>query len=201
MNAKRNFFLLIGAIGLGILISALAFYWLNGRLNERATVLSKLKADIDAVDVRIAEAQSTLAQFEDLKFIDAIASDVLPPNKVQSDLVQELYQLSRQAGVTVRSISFEATGGTQVNNPSLSQTKPLDGVSGVFTLPTHISYESGTYNQFLKFLSNLEINRRKLQISRLNVSPIKEPIPGGGGATRIVGYQGQIELNVYVRPL
>lgn len=200
MSPKKFFFMLIGAIGLSIVIFGLTFYWLNGRLSSRATVLSKLKADIDAVDARIAEAQSTLIQFEDLKFIDSIASDVLPPEKVQSDLVEELYQLSSRAGVTVRSISFEAPGGGQVANLSLTQTKPLEGVNGVFTLPTSIAYEADTYNQFLRFLSNLEANRRKLQISKLSVSPIKEEVSGGGSSSQIVGYQGQIELNVYVRP-
>lgn len=200
MNAKKVFYVLLGGIGLSILLGGLAFYWLSGQLSQRATNLSKLKADIDAVDARIAEAQSTLTQYQDLKFIDSIANDVLPPDKVQSNLVEELYTLSSGAGVTVRSISFEAPGGTQVSDPSLTQTKPLEGVAGVFVIPTSIAYETSTYGQFLKFLTNLESNRRKMQISRLSVSPVREAVPGGGNQTRITGYQGQIELNVYVRP-
>lgn len=200
MNSKRFFFLIISLVCLTILLSGVGFYFVQQKLNQRATSLSKLKADIDAIDVRIKDSKSALTQYDDLRFIDAIAADVLPPNKVQSDLIEELYELSDRASVTIRSISFESPAGTQVNDPSLTQTKPLEGVKGVFTLPASIAYEADTYSELIKFLSNLEINRRKLQVSRLSVTPTTETIAGGGNATRIVGYQGQIELNVYVRP-
>lgn len=200
MTSKKIFFAIIIGIALTIVLASLAFYYVEQRLTNRATNLSKLKADIDAIDVRIKEAQSALLQYEDLKFIDDVAADVLPPNKVQSNLVEELYTLSNKANVTIRSISFESPGGAQVKDPSLSQTKPLEGVGGVFTLPASLTYEASTYDRVLKFLTNLEENRRKLQVSRLNITPVKENLPGGGNAERIVGYQGQIELNVYVRP-
>lgn len=200
MTPKRVFFaVIIGVVAL-IGITGLGFYLVSQQLSKRAVNLSKLKADIDAVDVRIEDAQNALSQYEELRFIDEIANDVLPPDKVQSNLVSELYVLSSSAGVTIRAISFEAPGGTQVNDPSLTQTKALEGVNGVFVLPASIAYETSSYNNFLRFLGNLEENRRKLQVSRLNISPVTENIPGGGNATRITGYQGQIELNVYVRP-
>lgn len=198
MTPRRVFLIMMSAIILTTVLGAAGFYYIEGRLATRGANLSKLKADVDAIDVRIKEAQSALIQYGDLKFIDTVAADVLPPSKVQSDLVEELYTLSERAGAVIRSISFETPGGS-VGDPSLSQTKPLEGISGVFTLPASVAYEATTYDQVLRFLTNLEENRRKLQVSRLNISPIKETL-SGSGSERITGYQGQIELNVYVRP-
>jgi Tfp pilus assembly protein PilO len=194
------FFVLLIGLVLFIGISAAGFYLTRQQLKQKAANLSTLKADVDAVDDSITDAKNVISQYEELSFIDDIASDVLPPNKVQSDLVEEIYTLANEAGITIRTINFVSPGGTPTTDPSLTQTVQLEGIPGVYSLPTSVSYEASNYNQFVNFLEKLEENRRKLQISRLGINPVRETIQGGGNSTFVSGYQGTLELNVYVRP-
>jgi len=191
---------MLGGILLSLVLAATGYYFTRRQLQEKAISLSGLKAAIDATEDSTSDVKNLLQQYEDLSFIDDIASDVLPPEKVQSDLVEQIYTLANEAGVTLRSINFTSPEGTAISDPSLTQTEPLEGIVGVFSLPATITYETSQYNNLISFLRKLEDNRRKLQIAKLGISPVKEPIAGSGSATRITGYAGQLELNVYVRP-
>lgn len=199
MTPKKGFYsLLIGSFVLIALIAA-GYYFTRQQLKSKSTDLSHLKAELDVLDERIIGAQKAINQYKELSFIDDVASSVLPPDKIQSNLVGELYALSAESSVSIRSLSFQSSGGQQISDPDLTQTSPLEGVNGVFSLPIDIDYTSGSYNSMLIFLEKLESNRRKFQVSRINISPIIETIPGTI-LTRITGYQGQIQTNVYVRP-
>ncbi|HEX9679559.1 MAG TPA: hypothetical protein VGA08_02990 [Candidatus Saccharimonadales bacterium] len=200
MSPKKSFILLLASLLVVLGLTASGFYFAKTQLAKRALSLSQLKADVDAIDIRVQQAQTVLVQYEDLGFIESIAQDVLPPTKVQSNFIGEIYKIGNQADVVLRSITFTTPSGRQVTDPNLTQTTPLDGVSGVFVLSANITYETNAYAKFLNFLTNLEKNRRKLQISNLTINPIKEEIVGTNNSTRIVGYQGQLEVNVYVRP-
>lgn len=200
MTPKKMFFILLGGLLVVLSLSATGFYLTRKQLKQKAANLSVLKADVDAVDDSIEEAKKVLAQYEDLEFIDEIALAVLPPDKVQSNLISEIYTLANEAGVTIRALSFTSPEGTPTTDPSLTQTIKLEGAPGVYSLPTTVTYESSSYNRLVNFLKKLETNRRKLQISRLGISPVRETVTGGGNSTTVTGYQGSLELNVYVRP-
>lgn len=200
MTPKRMFFVMLGAVVLLLSLASGGYYYTRQQLKEKSVSLSKLKADIDAIDDSVADAKKVLQQYDDLSFIDNIANDVLPPEKIQSDLVEQIYILANEAGVTVRTVTFTSPGGKPTSDPTLTQTVPLEGISGVYALTATLGYESNTYNNLVNFLKKLEGNRRKLQISSIVINPTRESIEGGGNATQVIGYQGSLELNVYIRP-
>lgn len=200
MTPKKTFFLMLGGVLVVLGLAGFGYYFTRQQLYDKTASLSKVKADVDAIDDSIEDTKNVLAQYEDLSFIDAIASDVLPPEKVQSDLIEQIYTLANEAGVTLRTINFTSPQGTPTTDPSLTQTVPLEGVAGVHSLPVSLSYETDNYSGFIRFLEKLEENRRKLQVGRLGINPVKESVEGGGSTTRVTGYQGTLELNVYVRP-
>lgn len=200
MSPKQMFFIILAVLGLLLAGGGLVYHRTRGQLSQKSDSLGELKADIDAIDDSIEDVKNVLAQYDDLAFINEIASDVLPPSKVQSDLVGQLYTLANESGVLIRTLNFVSPEGTPTAEPNLTQTKPLEGVGGVFVLPINLSYETGSYSNFVQFLKKIEANRRKLQISRLGVNPVKDTVEGGGNATQVTGYQGDLEINVYVRP-
>jgi Tfp pilus assembly protein PilO len=187
MKSKRMFFVIVAVLLLSIFGGGVIYYFADQYLSKKAQDISQLKAELDVIQLKIDGAIQAEKDLEELNFIKEIANQVLPPEKIQSNIVGDLVKFGEDTGVTVRGISFTPTSSTgeQLN---LSQTKPLDGVPGVNALPMTLSV-NGRYEEILNFLRKLETNRRKMQVDNLMLTPQ----PDGGDIT------ATLIINVYVR--
>lgn len=186
MTPKKAFIIISGLVALTILGGATVYYFADKYLSTKAKEISTLKAELEIVEFKIANARNAESELERLSFIKEVANDVLPPEKIQSDVVGELIEFARQTNTRLGGINFQPTdAGPAV---ALSQTKPLEGVPGVNTLPITLTVNA-RYEDLLRFLQQLEGNRRKMQVENMTLAP--EESTG-----RI---NSNIEINVYVR--
>lgn len=186
MSAKKAFIIICSLVLLTLVGGGAVYYFADQYLSRKAHEISVLKADLEIVELKIATARQAETDLERLSFIKDIADEVLPPDKIQSDVVGELVEFARDANVRLDAINFQPTD-TQAQVP-ISQTEPLQGVPGVNTLPITLTI-NGSYNNILEFLKNIETNRRKMQVETMSLSPDAE-------TGRL---SSNIEVNVYVR--
>lgn len=186
MSSKKAFYLIIATVVLTLLVGGVVYYYADQYLSHKAKEISVLKADLEIVELKIANARKAEQDLEKLGFLSDIVDEVLPPEKIQSNVVAELVSFAADANVRLDSIGFEATDIK--STVPVSQTKPLQGVNGVNTLPISLTI-NGNYNNLLRFLENIETNRRKMQVDSLSLSP---NIESGG-------ISSSITINVYVR--
>lgn len=156
--------LTIGGIGGGI-------YVYDQQLTEQTKEISQLMADREVLEQQIKIYRDANQKIQELSYIDEIAKEVLPPNKEQAEVIAEINKFARESGMTVSSLEF---GGAQGNTPDsldTSQTEVIAGL-GVRVLPVTVSIDpSPSYDQVISFLQRIEINRRKMQVVSLDLTP------------------------------
>ncbi|HSX33260.1 MAG TPA: hypothetical protein VLF91_02910 [Candidatus Saccharimonadales bacterium] len=195
MNAKRLFYVLIGAICLVIGLGGLGVVGGNKFLGTQSDVLLNLRLESESLDAQqtaVAQAQSDIIKYDSL---NKIALSVVPEEKDQAQTVRELVELASNAGVSLGSISFPTSslgGKTAGNVPS--QLTPVKGISGVYEMPITIQSDPKkpiTFPQLVSFLQSLENNRHTAQVGQVTITPADS---GGGGLTF------ELIVNVYIKP-
>lgn len=186
MTPKRAFIMIGAVVALTILGGGTIYYFADQYLSTKAKQISTLKADLEIIEFKISNARKAETELERLSFIKDIADEVLPPEKIQSDVVGELINFARSSNVRLDGINFQPTEA--VSAVAISQTKPLEGVPGVNTLPITLTINA-EYENLLAFLENIEGNRRKMQVEKMSLAP--EESTGK--------INSNIEINVYVR--
>lgn len=187
MTPKRVYFILLAVLILTVAGSAGAYYYADRLLAQRATEISRLKAEHDIVELKISNARDAEKKIEELAFVAEIAEQVLPPEKLQSNVLGELVKFASDTGVNLQSVAFSPTDAKATSNIANSQTVPLEGVPGVSTLKTTITISRARYDQALSFLEKLESNRRKMQVDSINLSPTDDT------------FSASIVLDIYVK--
>jgi Tfp pilus assembly protein PilO len=186
MGPKKAFFLIVGIVALTIVSGGAVYYMADMYLSKKAQEISVLKADLEIVELKITSARQAQDDLQRLRFIEDITEAVLPPDKIQADLVGELIAFADKANVRLDAISFKPTDANAT--VPISQTEPLPDVPGVNALPVDLTV-NGSYDNLLRFLTNIETNRRKMQVETLSMSPDEEE-----GTV-----SGSMKINVYVR--
>lgn len=178
MNPKKFSYLMIGLVTilfLAIIGGTAGGYML---LNNQSQKLSDLKAQDEVTkeqEVSLAQARADIAKYTSL---DEIAKSVVPQDKDQAKTVREINTIAAESGISLQQITFDTSNlgqpGAKPSGTGLSQVKPVEGISGVYSLEITISSGDTTpvpYNKFLQFLENLEANRRTAHVSTINVTP------------------------------
>lgn len=161
---------------------------LSGRANE----IARLKAEDQALDANILTAHKNQQTMQELAYVNELAKEVLPPEKIQSNLLGEVLANAEDAGIFLSSIAF--SGSIDEKNPQLSQTVELKDVPGVRALQFTVDMSSISYSQLLDFLTNLEKNRRKMQVESLTITPEVE------NEQQSDKVSANITVNVYIKP-
>lgn len=189
-DARKVSYLMITVVVL--LSAAIVLLAVEGDLvfNRQSNKLSGLKAENEAIkqqQISLAQAKADLQKYENL---DKIAKTIVPQDKDQAKTIREINAIASQSGVSIQQINFDAstlggpvisstsgsssTTGSASAGPSITQVKPVAGITGVYALDIIVS--SGTsspvpYDRFLKFLENLENNRRTAHVISIDVTP------------------------------
>lgn len=186
MSAKKFYYVWLGIIAGLVLVLGASVYFMNSLL-----VASSAKLVTAKLDSRVAEERETYyiqakKDVEKYKDVGDTLSKVLPKDKDQARAVAEVYRIADETGTSIKQISFPssslgekkaavAAGSTTpaaTATTTVTQTKPVDGVTGVLAVDTQIEFgRSMNYQQLISFLEKIEKNRRNMQISAITITP------------------------------
>lgn len=192
MNAKKFSYMMTALVTILCLAVIGVVVIGDGLFKKQSEKLSSLKAQNQVIkeqEVSLAQAKADIEKYQDL---DEIAKSVVPQDKDQAKTVREINTIASENGIKLQQISFstsnlgqavpKATTSTEEGEsasktpaqPSISQVKPIPGISGVYGLEITVSSGDSnpvSYYRFLQFLEKLESNRRTAHVSNINVVP------------------------------
>jgi hypothetical protein len=212
MSSKRVFFIMIGALVLsfGLLVAGVVVG--DGFLRKRSGDLTALKLEnriLDEQQLSLIQANKDIQKYAEL---EKTANAIVPQDKDQAKTVREIVKIAAESNIPISSISFpsstlgqptapavkDTSGGTSATKapviPSITQVKPVDGISGVYQMEVTVQSEATRpvpYSSLLTFLSKLENNRRTAQVSTITITPSTNNI---NLVTFVLG------INVFIRP-
>ena len=195
MNSKKFFYISLGLVAALLFLLGGSLYYMNDYLQKSSNSLVKAKLDSRVTEERekyYIQARKDLAKYSD---ISTTLAKVLPKDKDQAIAVAEIGQIADETGINIKQISFPSstlgekkvspaiTTTTPVSSaaptpatPTITQAKPVDGVTGVLSIEAQIQFVSTktqklTYPQLLSFLDKIERNRRTMQVSSISITP------------------------------
>lgn len=209
MTTKRFFYVMtFVVVSLCLAILGVAFGG-NKLLKQQAGKLSDIRAQNQVVEdqkIALVRAKEDIEKYSGL---NELAKAIVPHDKDQARAVRELNAIAAESGIQLQQVSFEAStlgeigapagtqssessSGSTTSKPPITQTVPVDGISGVYSIPITIvpTGDVVLYEQFLEFLQRLEKNRRTAHITSIDITPIE----GGDFVTF------SFTMNLYVKP-
>jgi len=173
IKAKQFFYAMLVTLILGLGVIIAAFYWGDGRLKSKETVISSLQTDRDIAQEKIIVLQQAKNSVSQKEEATQILSTLLPTTKSQETLIANiLFTASQESGIPVDNISAISFSGA--NDPSeTSGTEIFKDVPGVFSYPFTMSIQDLDYTSLLKLLGEIETNGRLVQIDNIQISPDK----------------------------
>ena len=196
-------------IGAGAMI-----YFGYSFMNKSSDSLVTAKLDnigAEEQEVNYIQARKDLEKY---KSLSELLSNILPKDKDQARAVRELYKIGDETNISVDSIQFPASSlgqkapATSTTTPSttapttpaptgptVTQAKAVEGMSGVLGIDVDLTLKPETgnsipYDNMIKFLHKLELNRRSMQIKKITVKPDAK----NGGVTF------NVTLTIFIKP-
>ncbi len=218
MNSKRFFFVMLGVFGLSIAGGIAMLYFANNILESRSQNVVSLKLESRELEEQQSAYQKAKADVEKYAYLNDIIKSALPQDKDQARSVREIFTLAEQSGIKIRSIQFpSSTLGAKATAPAASadgstpttpsaaasataitQAKPVDGLKGVYGIETIVTpYADNddyrvTYSQLIEFLERIESNRRAMQVSSIQLTPL--------GQDESDSISFVLVLNIFIKP-
>lgn len=193
MNAQKVYFGLIAILVLLIGGIGTILYFGNNLLQSRANKLVEAKLDSSVSEELERSYIKASKDLETYKNLGETLALILPKDKDQARAVRELYKIADETNISIDSIRFPnstlgqkiaaapaASGSTATPTTpatsTITQAKPVDGIQGVQGIDIDISAigRSGNtipYDNMIRFLQGVELNRRSMQVKRMTVSP------------------------------
>lgn len=191
MTAKKFYFIFIGLVVALLLALGIAVFFMNSLLVKSSSRLVTAKLDSRVSEERERYYIQAKKDVEKYKDVGDTLSKVLPKDKDQARAVAEIYRIADETNTSIKQISFPSStlgdkkatapaagaaatpsASTTTKVTTVTQTKPVEGVSGVLAVDTQIQFsKSMTYQQLISFLEKVEKNRRNMQISAITVTP------------------------------
>lgn len=179
MSSRQLFYVftsLLVLLGLGVIGTG---YGANAVLQAKASELSKLKAEsqaIDEVQASLTRNKADLARYNEL---NEIAKAIVPQDKNQTETVREIVKIAQDSGISkLGSVTFPTStlgiASTTQTSSSLTQLTAVTGMSGVYALPITVTVTDDNavpYDRLITFLQGLEQNRRTAQVTNLTLTP------------------------------
>jgi len=208
MNSKKFFYLMCGLFTLSIIGGVAVLYTADKMLVKRSENVVALKLESRTLEEQQSAYQAAKTSVEKYQYLKKIIASALPQDKDQARTVREIFVLAEQSGIKIKSVQFPSStlGGTATTQTSptatattaITQAKPVDGLKGVYALETVVTpYADGktyqvSYNQLIDFLKRLESNRRAMQVSNIQLTPL------GQGTGDSISFT--VTLNIFIKP-
>jgi len=203
---KKFNLLLIFIILASLLGSILTTLYALNIYKDRSISLVNTKLQALEVSTKIDDAQLQKADLVKNKNNIELLQKIVPKSKDQALAVAELQAIASENNLSIGSINFPSSDLGSNKNVSttqkITQTKTIEGISGVLGLELNISQlnrklaPSGSgisYEQLINLLESIEKNRRTMQIKIIQIQPI---VRNGS----VVGYNPTITLNLFIKP-
>jgi hypothetical protein len=172
LDAKRLYYVLLGAIALLLVALLFCAYTANNLLQSQSTAVldAKTKGGVfEEKEKRLAKARADITKYQDLA---EIAKSIVPQDKDQAQAVRELVSIAESKGVKLGSITFPSS--SLGDNKPNSQLKAVTGIAGVYSLDITVQSDAKTpapFGSFIAFLDALEHNRRTALVDSIVIQP------------------------------
>lgn len=195
---------MITVFSLSIIGGGAMLIFANNTLEKRSSNVVALKLQNAEAEAQLNAYRAAKNDVEKYAYLDNIIKSALPQDKDQARTVREIFTLASLAGITLKSVQFpssslgSAAGTTVSPSAAVTQAKPVDGLKGVYSIETVVTpYSDGdkykvTYAQLIDFLNRIESNRRAMQVSSIQLTPL------GQSATDSISFT--ITLNIFIKP-
>lgn len=200
-----------------ILLGLASFYslaWANSTLRKKSEKLVNLRLENELADSQKTSLTQTNKDLATYIELEKIAKAVVPQDKDQAATVREIVKIADESGITLSSITFpnstlgqaapkpaansedsSSTAATQSTKAApITQVQAVQGIAGVYAMEITVQQDivkPATYDQFIKFLSRLEQNRRTAQVTSVNV----QLVPGDRNKLSF-----KLVINAYIKP-
>ncbi len=168
MTPKRLFYAMSVLCGIMFLGIGAVAYLGNSFLSKEAAKIADARADDELIDQRKALKNDLVKTIDDYAELKALATKFLPDSKNQDDLIAEFYKIASNNDIDISGLNFTASGD---KISSSSQTTPLKDAKNVLVFPFTVTNYTASFDQLIAFMQDLENNRRKLQITQIQLQP------------------------------
>lgn len=168
MTPKRLFYAMSVLCGIMFLGIGAVAYLGNSFLSKEAAKIADARADDELIDQRKALKNDLVKTIDDYTELKALATKFLPDSKNQDDLIAEFYKIASNNDIDISGLNFTASGD---KISSSSQTTPLKDAKNVLVFPFTVTNYTASFDQLIAFMQDLENNRRKLQITQIQLQP------------------------------
>lgn len=217
MNNKKFFYLTT----LLLILSFIALFGLAYYGNSYLVKKSDEVVDLKLKNIELSEQQrayQTLkVNVDKYSYVEDILNSALPKEKDQAKTAREIFQLAEESGIRLAAIQYPAstlatpapttdstssstTGGVTKTDPAknISQAEPVTGLNGVYAIKATITPivdkdNPVTYDRLISYLDKLESNRRALQVTDIEVSPL-----GKSGESNAISFT--ITIKIFIKP-
>ncbi len=154
-----------------LIIAAIAILYLGDKqVVTVANETARLKAQVQVNEKQLSTYQKTKVKVDSLSYVNDLANKVLPAEKEQSAIVAEISQFALRSSLGIEQIAFvevpKTAAGTSKSKSKVAIPK------GVEVVPITVQFNSGSkYQNILDFLESVENNRRKMQVTNINLKP------------------------------
>jgi hypothetical protein len=209
MNAKKFNRLLIAFLILVIVGAAAMLFFGNSFMKNSANQLISTKLDNIGYDTEEQTYLQARKDLEKYRNLSEVIQKILPKSKDQAQAVGELYKIGDETGIIIEKVQFSnSTLGQKVaassttnqnsttkSNSGITQAQPVAGMPGVLGMDVSVSLlpvsgKTISYDNMIKFLQKVEVNRRNMQIKQISVQTDTK----NGGVTF------QLTLTIFVKP-
>ena len=182
--AKKYFYVLLGInlLLVGLIIGS--FLLINKTAGNKSREIATKKADLESNDLAIKNYQIIDRAINQDDEIGEIALKALPTTVDQGVLINELNQFGIETSTPIKQITFNAAKSGGLTTPST--------IKGVSFATVSVQLDKATYDNILRFLQKIENNRRRMQVTTINLAPSDK---GGGLIERT-----SLTLEVYLKP-
>lgn len=162
MKPKQFFFILIGICGVIIVGGGVGYYYALNAFHSKTAELKTKLADQQVADDRINRLNQLKRQYAQIEPLISKLDEALPKNKQQSELVLQLDELAKRAGLTLPGATF-----TPSTAPTGTSQTAKEG--DVLALPITMQIK-GSYPQIQTFLRSLEKLNRYVSVNTISIT-------------------------------
>ena len=216
MNNKKFFYLTITLLVLSFIgLFGLAYYC-NRYLVKKSDEVVTLKLKNVELSEQQQAYQALKVNVDKYSYVEDILNSALPKEKDQAKTAREIFQLAEESNIRLAAIQYPAstlavpatptdnstssTGNTVKTDPAknISQAEPVSGLNGVYAIKATITPiidkdNPVTYDKLISYLDKLESNRRALQVTDVEVSPL-----GKSGESNAISFT--ITIKIFIKP-
>ena len=210
LTPKIFFYVMVGLLVFSIGGGGAALYLANGLLKSRSDAVVELKLQNRELEEQVNAYRVAKKSVEKYSYLNEMIQGALPQDKDQARTVREIFLMAESVGIKIKSVQFPtSTLGTRLpgtpaaaTTPSaaasaITQAVPVVGLNGVYGIETIVTPFSDvkqkvSYDQVIKFLGKIESNRRAMQVSDIEITPI--------GQNESDGISFTLTLNIFIKP-